>query len=421
MSKVLVPAVLTSGQWRPRASLVVAALAVAALLVPPGPAGATSLERLSIDELSARAATVVEGTVLSTRSESAADGVRTAVDVGVDESLKGRGGPTKTVYVPGGALADGSRVVVDGMPAFVAGEKCFVFADKNDWVMGGYQGKITVADGAGSASSDAEPASLVDREVRSALGLPVPLQSMLRPIALAGVPMRVSLPPSRSRALSSMAPQPLNISGTTWVSDGFESGSLTGWVQSSPVTWGITTYRACAGLRSLYSGGSTGGATSYPANAGYYVIKGPYNLSGATGQASLKADIWLDTQAANDWAGLFVSTDGANFEGNVWSGTYRYWSPVSLDLANVSGGDGITHTCRTRPSCGSQSGSHRMPRSTPTKAPASTTSHSPTTPQLSRASHPPRRRRASTRTSRSLAPGLARPPAASGSRTDEMG
>jgi hypothetical protein len=321
---------------------IVALLALSALLLLPSFASATVLESMTVEDMSQRAVTIVEGTVLSVKTENAADGVRTAVTIGIAESLKGGGGTQKTVYVPGGILPDGSRVVVDGMAAFIPGEQCYVFADKNDWVIGGMQGKVAVASSAGSAKAGAEPAALVDRRVKSALGISTPMQEVLKTAEPNSESMSITIPKTESDALKSQSAEMLDIGGSSWLSDGFESGSLAGWTAGGTDDWGITTYRARTGAHSLYSGGSSGGG-NYANNSDFYLIRGPYNLSTATGQTRLAADLWLDTEADYDKAGLFVSPNGINFDGTVWWGEYPYWRTVSLDLANVAGTDGILH------------------------------------------------------------------------------
>jgi Carboxypeptidase regulatory-like domain/IPT/TIG domain len=140
-------AVVSRGSsWR---TLAAACMFLALILVSawPAPARATTLERMSIDQLSRRATMVVEGTVVSTAVEQTPAGVRTAVRVRVHDVLKGVPSTLKTVYVPGGALPDGSQVVVDAMASFRAGDACYVFVDTRGWVIGGFQGKLDVAGG----------------------------------------------------------------------------------------------------------------------------------------------------------------------------------------------------------------------------------------------------------------------------------
>ncbi len=84
-------------------------------------AGATMLERMTVEELTQRAVLVVDGTVLGTQVDQSAGDVRTVVRLRVDTALKGAPGDVVTFAVPGGTLPDGTVVRVDAMPAFSAG------------------------------------------------------------------------------------------------------------------------------------------------------------------------------------------------------------------------------------------------------------------------------------------------------------
>ena len=81
-----------------------------------------------------------------------------------------RGDVGKTVYVPGGTLPDGSRVVVDAMPSFRPGDSCYVFIDTRGWVMGGLQGKLDVAGGRllGSGETTAAMSRRIEAALRAA-------------------------------------------------------------------------------------------------------------------------------------------------------------------------------------------------------------------------------------------------------------
>ena len=137
------------GRGRPWRLLAAALLFLALILAcaSPAPAPATTLERMSVEELAQRAAMVVEGSVVAVAAEQTPAGVRTAVRLRVHELLKGVPSAFKTVYVPGGTLPDGSRVVVEAMPSFSPGDECYVFVDVRGWVMAGFQGKLAVSAG----------------------------------------------------------------------------------------------------------------------------------------------------------------------------------------------------------------------------------------------------------------------------------
>ena len=322
--------------WR---TLTAACVFVALILTLawPAPARATTLEKMTIEQLSQRATTIVEGTVLSTGVGQSSYGVRTAVRIKVRDSLKGSASAIQTVYVPGGTLADGTQVVVDGMASFRPGQSCYVFVDKRGWVMGGYQGKVGVE--YGRVTGSGETIATMSRRVKAALGsadpavgrralaAPTPAAEFVSHPAAASVPARLL---------------PLTALASTWLGDGFESGSLVGWSIIDPSTWGVTAYRAASGTRSAYCMGSSA-PLAYGNNFVARMTKGPYDLSGAAGTPTLTADLWLSSETGYDYAKLLVSTDGNNYYGNGWSGSSSDWESVNLDLTRVVGADGLEH------------------------------------------------------------------------------
>ena len=112
---------------------------------------ATTVERLSLDDLAARSQTIVQGTVLGSRTYWSPDGklILTNTTIQVTESLKGQAGRTVEVTTVGGQIGD--RILhVGGMPAFVPGESTIVFAARSNGyltVIGLGQGKFTVSNG----------------------------------------------------------------------------------------------------------------------------------------------------------------------------------------------------------------------------------------------------------------------------------
>ena len=155
----------------------------------PGAASATTLENLSVEQMSRRSTDVVQGTVVATSVDNSVWGVRTAVRLRVGSTLKGPAGHYVTVYVPGGVLPDGTRVVVDGMASFRVGDTCFVFADQRSWVVGGFQGKLGVAGGRVLATG--ESIAAFGRRVKAALGATEPpRRNAARSGGLAVTPVR---------------------------------------------------------------------------------------------------------------------------------------------------------------------------------------------------------------------------------------
>ena len=148
------------------AALLLSALVTLAPAAMPAPARATTLQRLSLEQLSRRAVAVVEGTVVSTAATRTPAGVRTAVRIRVRESLKGIATDFLTVYVPGGTLRDGVEVV-DAMASFRPGDSCYVFADARGWVVGGFQGKLGVA--GGRLRGGGQTTAAISRRIRAAV------------------------------------------------------------------------------------------------------------------------------------------------------------------------------------------------------------------------------------------------------------
>lgn len=163
--------VSTTRLWR-TAALGCLLVAIITAIAWPAPARATTLERLSIEQLSRRATMIVEGSVVSTAVEQTPAGVRTAVRIRVRDSLKGMPSTFKTVYVPGGTLTDGSQVVVDAMASFRPGDACYVFVDTRGWVMGGFQGKLDVA--GGRVLGSGETTATMSRRIVAALRAATP-------------------------------------------------------------------------------------------------------------------------------------------------------------------------------------------------------------------------------------------------------
>ncbi len=186
-------------------ALVLAVLGMClALAVAPVPARATTLERLTTQDMSRRAATVVVGTVLSTSVEVHGGDARTAVRIAVADTLKGAPGPVATVYVPGGRLPSGIVEIVDEMPVFLPGEACAVFVDPRGWVMGGHQGKVAIA--GGRIVSTGRPVSDLASAVRAANWSIVFGQAAADPLVVTGTLSTSGLTAATAPAISSISP-----------------------------------------------------------------------------------------------------------------------------------------------------------------------------------------------------------------------
>ena len=91
-------------------------------------AGATILERLDLDDLTAESSAVVHGKIVASRVEWNRNRtlIFTVYTVQPLEYLKGRLGPIFELYEPGGAL-DGLAMSVAGVPSFPVGQEAVLF------------------------------------------------------------------------------------------------------------------------------------------------------------------------------------------------------------------------------------------------------------------------------------------------------
>ncbi|MBM7115009.1 hypothetical protein [Archangium primigenium] len=138
-----------------------------AVLLPCGPAGATTLLRAELPELAQSSDAIVHGTVRRVESRWSGDGRRivTDVEIQVTESLKGQPGATVLVTQPGGRVGDiGQRV--SGLATFTPGEEVVVFLARQGAdafrVSGMAQGKYKVQPPEGGRKAQAVPESLGD-------------------------------------------------------------------------------------------------------------------------------------------------------------------------------------------------------------------------------------------------------------------
>lgn len=112
-------------------------------------AGATTMLRVDLPQLSLQADAVVHGTVRRVESAWSGDGRRifTDVEIQVTETLKGQTGGTVLVTQPGGRVGDIGQQV-SGVAAFTPGEEVVVFLEERGArafsVLGLVQGKYKV-------------------------------------------------------------------------------------------------------------------------------------------------------------------------------------------------------------------------------------------------------------------------------------
>jgi hypothetical protein len=149
-----------------RGARVVMVRGMATLLVFAGvTAGATSIVRQDVPELSRRADAVLRGTVVRTESRWSGDRRRifTEVEIRVAETIKGSPGKTVVVRQPGGVVGKVAQRV-DGVASFRQGEEVVVFLarkpDDSFVIQGMGQGKFRV-----ERSSDGRDAFAIREDV----------------------------------------------------------------------------------------------------------------------------------------------------------------------------------------------------------------------------------------------------------------
>jgi len=114
-------------------------------------AHATTVERLTLEDLTRRSQSIVQGIVRGTRTYWSPDRklILTNTTIEVTESIKGQAARTVEVTTVGGQVGD-TVLHVGGMPAFIPGEDTIVFVSRSNGyltVLGLGQGKFTVSNG----------------------------------------------------------------------------------------------------------------------------------------------------------------------------------------------------------------------------------------------------------------------------------
>jgi hypothetical protein len=126
---------------------------LAAFVLAAISAGASTVERLSLDQLIEHADVIVRGRVEDITARSAPRGrARTFISLTVEKQFKGT--PQNTVFIeqPGGATGD-IALAVPGLPKFSTGENVIVFLKRRRdgafAVVGDTQGKFNAKTGSG--------------------------------------------------------------------------------------------------------------------------------------------------------------------------------------------------------------------------------------------------------------------------------
>lgn len=114
---------------------------------PPSQSASGLVEKLTLDDLAARANLVVLGEVVDVVYQKEANGnIYTLATLSIGQTFKG--GTIKEVVIstPGGKL-NGKILEMESAPNFQLGESAIVFLEKGDGifrVIGGFQGKFTI-------------------------------------------------------------------------------------------------------------------------------------------------------------------------------------------------------------------------------------------------------------------------------------
>jgi hypothetical protein len=173
--------------WSPmkKLSLVVALLLFMLLAAPL--CRATTVQRLSLEDLVKKAHSIVVGRVNGARTYWSSDGrlILTSYTIQVDESIKGQPSGAVEVTTIGGKIGD-LELHVSGMPSFKNGESAVVFIEQSgayQTVVGLSQGKFTVSNGEVSNTTgdlsfpDGRPGSALKMSLQ---GFKNQIQSLLR-------------------------------------------------------------------------------------------------------------------------------------------------------------------------------------------------------------------------------------------------
>lgn len=111
----------------------------------------------------------------------------------------------------------------------------------------------------------------------------------------------------------------------TYLFDNFEGAFPGYWMLDGSPTWGLTSFRASTGSRSIWCAASHYNAPGpYLNNMNAWIVDGPFNLRNTT-SVELYFDYFVDSQPVADAVFIGASTDGVNFTGNAYSGFSAGW------------------------------------------------------------------------------------------------
>ncbi len=315
-------------------------MAIVLLLVMHGTALAL-VEQLTIDELTAKADSIVVGEVIDMAcyEESRGD-IYTLVTLSVEQSVKGKSAEEVVLKVPGGEV-DGLTLSVSDTPSFRQGERVVVFLEEETSkfkVSGWHQGKFTVVNN-----------RVVERDQSltdfiAEIGQAMEAQGMSPILSVQPSSLTLESPlknlPANPPESEAAEPPVTREDQTGWeniMTENFDSGFPNStWTLIGTPTWDDEDYRYRSADYSCWCAGSTLDPSSddYANNMNAWMIYGPFSLSDAS-DADLTFYLWLECPAG-DYIRALASTDGLNYYGSGWYGsTGGGWSSMELDLTNI--------------------------------------------------------------------------------------
>ncbi len=296
--------------------------------------GSTSalVEQLTLDELTAKADSILVGEVTDITYYQEGEGnIYTLVTLSMDQTIKGETQEEVVIKLPGGEVGR-LRLWVSDTPSFKLGEKAVVFLEKEENtfdVCGWYQGKFSVDD---------------DRMVGTDQSLTSFIAAIDQSMETEGVIHKISIEPASEvleSPLKSKAVEPAGIGEfqTGWqniMTDGFEENfPETTWTLYGTPTWGKESYKPHNGSYSVWCAGSGYDPVgSYPNGMNAWMVYGPFNLTDAT-DAELNFYRWYETEYGCDYFSYYASIDGSYFYGYRVSGNSGGWTYHSFDITTV--------------------------------------------------------------------------------------
>lgn len=328
------------------------------------------LVKLSLDQLTWRAATIVVGRVESTSSrwEKSPDAplwsrgsIVTDVRVVADDVLRGSAGGTLTVTVPGGSVGDWSMPVEDAA-RFAPGGRYLVFLGAGGGVVGWRQGNPAViagrvpALGASLARVETRIAQVVkqverlqrrlDRIVTAARVVEgsVVFALLASSVDVGGLTNALEERGLWARALDltdTVRAGLLAVPSLPAIGDGVFGGGGLGSLDALRLTGKKTGPRLASVLpmppqsTSSVAPSDTHGASPgpYPPNADAWMIRGPFDLRGST-WARIGFAIWYRTGLVLDRCAVAMSTNGKDFYGYSLAGSSGGFEVCRLSLAD---------------------------------------------------------------------------------------